>query len=307
MPVLNLESRASYFMSATMRTFIARFNAARNIAAALLFSLPALAQADTLTYSFIFGGKNVGHLIAKTDGDATSIDFDVKNNGRGPTIAETIKLDAAVAQSSSPWADGVYARALLKTADKQLPVLPGGVLRLEKGETLSVQGTPGPIEVTRYDLIGINLDPDTILLDANGNLFALVDSTAILVRAGYEGEEQRLRKLAAVWSTQRFINIERETAHHYAGPIRIRNVRIFDPKTSTLTQSVAVVVKDKVIAAVEPVDSPPTPGEVIIDGAGGTLLAGMYEMHAHLNQEGARVSWASASPDTSRRSRTPTP
>jgi len=321
-----------------MPTSIARFHAARHIAVALLFSLPALAQADTLTYSFIFGGKSVGHLIAKTEGDATSIDFDVKNNGRGPTIAETIKLDAAglptdwsikgtttfgskvaesfarhgahaewldstgkghstvrtpslyVAQSSSPWADGVYARALLKTADRQLPVLPSGVLRLEKGETLSVQGSPGPIEVTRYDLIGINLDPDTILLDANGNLFALVDSTAILVRAGYEGEERRLRQLAADWSTQRFINIERETAHHYAGPIRIRNVRVFDPKTSTLTPAVAVVVKDKVIAAVEPLDSPPTPGETIIEGGGGTLLSGMYEMHAHLNQEGALLN-----------------
>jgi Amidohydrolase family len=195
-----------------------------------------------------------------------------------------------VAQSSSPWSDGVYARALLKTADKQLAVLPSGVLRLEKGETLTVQGTPGPIEVTRYDLVGINLDPDTILLDAGGNLFASVDSTSILVRAGYEGEEQRLRKLAADWSTQRFVNIEHETAHHYTGPIRIRNVRIFDPKTSTLTQAVAVVVKGKVIAAVEPLDSPPTPGETAIDGAGGTLLAGMYEMHAHLGQEGALLN-----------------
>jgi hypothetical protein len=319
-------------------TFLTRFHTARNIAVALLFSLPSLAQADTLTYSFIFGGKNVGHLIAKTDGDATSIDFDVKNNGRGPTIAESITLDAAglpidwsingsttfgskvaesftrkgsraewvdstgrghttvrtpslyVAQSSSPWSDGVYARALLKTADKKLAVLPSGVLRLEKGETLTVQGTPGPIEVTRYDLVGINLDPDTILLDSSGNLFASVDSTSILVRAGYEGEEQRLRRLAADWSTQRFVNIEHETAHHYAGPIRIRNVRIFDPKTSTLTQPLAVVVKDKVIAAVEPQGSPPTPGETTIDGAGGTLLAGMYEMHAHLSQEGALLN-----------------
>jgi len=61
----------------------------------LLICLPSLALADTYTYSFIFGEKKVGHLTAETKGDATTIDFDVKNNGRGPTIAESIKLDAA--------------------------------------------------------------------------------------------------------------------------------------------------------------------------------------------------------------------
>jgi hypothetical protein len=310
------------------------------IIALLIFSLPSLALADTFNYVFIFGDKNVGHLIAETKGDRTTIDFDVKNNGRGPTIAESIKLDAAglptewtvkgtttfgskiaehfvrkgargewvdstgtghstihapniyLAQSSSPWSNGIYARALLKTADKQLPALPGGVLRLEKGETLTVQGKDGPLDVTRYDLIGINLDPETILLDANNNLFAEVDASSILVRAGYEGEQTRLRELAAAWSSQRFVKIEHDVAHHYAGPIRIRNVRVFDPKTSALTQPVAVLVEGKVIAAVEPLDSPATPGETTVDGAGGTLIAGMYEMHAHLGQSDALLDLA---------------
>jgi len=312
----------------------------QKIALTLLFCLPSLALADTFSYVFIFGDKNVGHLTAETKGDQTTIDFDVKNNGRGPTIAESITLDTAglptawtvkgtstfgskiaehfvrkgargewldstgkghstihapsiyLAQSSSPWANGVYARALLKVADKQLPALPGGVLRLEKGETLTVQGKDGPLEVTRYDLIGINLDPEMILLDANNNLFADVDASSILVRAGYEGEQTRLRAQAAAWSSQRFVKIEHEVAHHYAGPIRIRNVRLFDPKTSALTPPVAVLVQGSVIAAVEPLDSPATPGETTVDGAGGTLIAGMYEMHAHIGQSDALLDVA---------------
>jgi imidazolonepropionase-like amidohydrolase len=338
---LRLESGACYLKRAlTVPTFFARSELARKFAVALLFCLPSLALADTFSYVFIFGDKNVGHLTAETKGDETTIDFDVKNNGRGPTIAESIKLDAAglptawsvkgtttfgskiaehfvrkgargewldstgkghstihapsiyLAQSSSPWANGVYARALLKTADKQLPALPGGVLHLEKGETLTVQGKDGPLDVTRYDLIGINLDPETILLDANNNLFADVDASSILVRAGYEGEQTRLRGLAAAWSSQRFVKIEHEVAHHYAGPIRIRNVRVFDPKTSALTQPVAVLVQGSVIAAVEPLDSPATPGETTVDGAGGTLIAGLYEMHSHLGQSEALLDVA---------------
>jgi hypothetical protein len=36
--------------------------------------------------------------------------------------------------------------------------------------------------------------------------------------------------------------------------------------------------------------SPNTPDEVTVDGAGGTLIAGMYEMHAHLGQDGALLN-----------------
>jgi hypothetical protein len=309
----------------------------RKIALLLALSLPSFAFADTFTYSMIYGEKKVGHLTAETKGDLTTIDFDVKNNGRGPTIAETIRLDSAglpaewtvkgsttfgskiaesfvrkgtrgdwvdstgkghstinapvmyLAQSSSPWANGVYARALLKAGNK-LPALPGGTVRLEKGETLTVQGTGGPLQVTRYDLVGINLDPETILLDPANNLFADVDASSILVRTGYEGEEKRLRGLAAAWSSQRFVDIEHEVAHHYTAPVRIRNVRLFEPKSSTLTGPLSVLVAGKVIAAVEALDSPATPGEMSIDGDGGTLIAGMYEMHAHLGQSDALLN-----------------
>ena len=308
----------------------------QKIAFLLVLSLPSLAQADTFGYSYIFGEKKVGHLTAETKGDQTTIDYDVKNNGRGPTIAESITLDAAglpsewsiqgsgafgskiaehfsrvgkrgewqdstgkgqsttpgiyLAQRSSPWSNGVYARALLKTAAMQLPALPGGVLRLEKGETLTVQGSGGPLAVTRYDLIGIDLDPEIILLDSANNLFADVDSRSILIRTGFEGEEKRLRDMAAGWSSQRFVKIEHEVAHHYAGPIRIRNVRLFDPNTSTLTQTMSVLLQGKVIAAVEANDSPPTPAETTIDGGGGTLMPGMYEMHAHMDQSTALLN-----------------
>jgi hypothetical protein len=295
-------------------------------------------RAQTATYSVIYGGRNVGHLIAATEGNRTRIDFDVKNNGRGPTIAEVLVLgadglpaawtvtgsttfgskvseqfhrkgaradwvDAAgkghaaphvpslyVSQNASPWASGVYARALLKTADHRLAALPGGERRIEKGATFGVDGTGGPVTVTQYDISGIDLEPDTILLDGDGALFASVGPHSVTVRSGYEAEEVRLRGLAAGWSAARFENIEHEVAHRYAGPVRIRNVHVFDPATAALTPPVSVLVRGRTIAAVEAPDSPATPGEVSIDGDGGTLLAGLHEMHAHLQQSDALLN-----------------
>ena len=309
-----------------------------SLAAALFLSTSGLAAADPSSFSVISGGKVVGHLIATPKGDVTTIDFDIKNNGRGPTIAETLrmgrdglpvewtvkgattfgskvseqfrqsggkaewtdstghgsaKLTAPglyVTQAGSPWAEGIYARALLKAPGQTLPTLPGGALKLEKGEAVQVQGEGGALTVTRYTLSGIDLTPETLLLDDKGELFASVSPSSIMVRKGYEGEQARLRGLAAGWEKQRFIDIEKAVAHRYGAPVRIRNVRIFDPKSKALAAPVSVVMNGRTIAAVEPLDSPPSPGEVSIDGAGGALVPGMYEMHAHLQQDGALLN-----------------
>lgn len=306
--------------------------------AALAAALAAPASAEMQRYSVIFGGKNVGHLNADVQNGQVGIDFDYKNNGRGPTMKEAIRLDANglptawditgattfgskveehfaksgakatwtdstgkgsaatkeravyVAQSGSPWATGLYARAIMKTGGATIPALPGGTLRLTKGETLTVTGPGGPLQVTRYDLGGIDTSPDTILLDPSGEMFASVSPSQVIVRAGYEGETDRLKTLAAQWSTDRFVNIQKKVAHRYEGPVRIRNVRVFDPKTQSLTAPVSVLVSGNRIAAIEPSDEPATKGEVMIDGAGGTLVAGMYEMHAHTSQEGALLN-----------------
>jgi imidazolonepropionase-like amidohydrolase len=294
--------------------------------------------ADSARYTVIFGGQNVGHVFVDTKAGVTKVDYNVKNNGRGPTMAETLTFGADglptswtisgtttfgskvnerfnrdkrratwldsvgkgqaslkepaiyVAQSGSPWSQQIYARALLAQPGLTMRALPGGTLKLAKGDSLDVQGAGGALKVTRYELSGIETEPDTMLLDAKGDLFASVSPEVVVVREGYEAEEVRLRKLAADWSTERFSSIQRDVAHNYGVPVRIRNVRVFDPKTSALTEPVSVVVSGKHIAAVEPVDSPATPGEATIDAAGGTLIAGMYEMHGHLGQEEALMN-----------------
>jgi imidazolonepropionase-like amidohydrolase len=308
-------------------------------ALALLFAsflAASAAGASTEKFTVIFGGKNVGHLKTSTDGDTTKVDFDFKNNGRGPTMAETVRLDGAgfpthwtvkgtttfgnkvdenfrlagskatwtdstgkgsatikqpsiyVAQSASPWSLGLYARALLKAPEGQLPALPAGTLRLEKGEAVSVRNASGATaEVNAYSVGGIDLQPDDVLLDGSGQMFAFLTPEFIIIRAGYEAEEERLRALAAKWSADRFVAIQKASAHRYESPVRIRNVRVFDPAKAALTEAVSVVVNGRTIAAVEPLDSPATSGEVTIDGAGGTLVPGMYEMHAHISQSDA--------------------
>ena len=48
--------------------------------------------------------------------------------------------------------------------------------------------------------------------------------------------------MAAQWETERVARIESKVAHRFAGPVIIRNVRLFDSKTAAVTAPLNVAV-----------------------------------------------------------------
>jgi imidazolonepropionase-like amidohydrolase len=300
--------------------------------AALALALGTAEAAETQRYVVLTPEATIGHLHATVEGDTVSVDYDVKDNGRGPTMKETLRLSDAglpvdwsisgattfgskvderfslvdgkatwkdavgagesnaaagalyVGQSGTPWALGVYARALMADADGRIATLPGGELRLEKGDTLEVGSGDAKQTVRRVTLSGLDLDPTHLLVEADGDLFAVLATRGLLIREGFEADAERLRQLTVELGEQRFIAMQAEVAHRYEHPVRIRNVRVFDPKTGTRSEPVSVVVYRNRISGIQPLDATGTGPEVIVEGEGGTLVPGMYEMHGHIGQ-----------------------
>lgn len=301
--------------------------------AGLLFA--PLVQAKTERLSVIAGGEKVGFVEAQVEGDRVDIRYDVKNNGRGPTMAEKLVLDRAtglpvtwtldgsslfgsavterfavtggdaawtdsmgsgtapaaghlyVGQYASPWALGAYARALLKDKDRRLPALPAGELQLEPVGKVQAGEGKGAKSYDAYLIKGIDLEPAIILLDRDGSLFAQISAGEVVVREGQEAAADSLRHAAERIEAERSVDLQRRLAHRFDQPVRIRNVRVFQPETGTLSDPVSVVTFGNKISAVEPLDSPATPGEVLVEGAGGTLLPGLHDMHAHVSLQSA--------------------
>jgi imidazolonepropionase-like amidohydrolase len=315
----------------------------RRVAAVVLLSVVsgwAFAAPVVEEFTVVTGGNKVGHLTATRDGAGVAIDYDVKNNGRGPTIAETLVLDDRglptqwtitgattfgskvderfaladgkatwkdsvgeasapvgepslyIGQAASPWSLGLYARALLQDADRTLRALPGGEVRVVPGEALSVTDGQQAINVRVHAISGLEYAPDYVLLDDQQALFAVISPGSVVVRKGFEGEQVRLRAMAADLSTKRLEEIQKLTAHRYGAPVRFRNVRIFDPQEMALSAPVSVVINGRHISSIQPIDSAVSPGEVLVEGEGGTLIAGLHEMHAHTGQEGALLNIA---------------
>lgn len=289
------------------------------------------------TYTVIFGSTAVGHLKTHTVGDTIHIDYDYKNNGRGPTMKETIVLNKGgfpvqwnitgnttfgnsvnetyslkestaswtdatgsgsasvdnamwyVNQSGSPYSAILTARSLLKSPDFSADVLPAGKLQITEMEKTSVTVDTATVDLTTYALSGADMNPSYFIADNDMRLFAVISPKFIVVREGFEAKEKELRAYAEKYSTERFESIQKEYAHNYGKKVRIANVKIFDPNTLSLTPLSSVLVDGERIVSIDAAD---TTGEdeVVIDGANGTLVAGMYEMHAHTGDERALLN-----------------
>jgi hypothetical protein len=187
-----------------------------------------------------------------------------------------------VANDTTPWSLGLYGRVLLHAPNQTLVVLPGGSLRLEKLRDVTVGEGSASITLTAYMLSGVDVLPELLLFDKSEHLFARLVET-VFVREGYEKEFSRLRMLGEELSMERLKTIQRKVAHRFDDPIRIRNVHVFDPKTMHTGDLVSVTVFRGMITSVEPelANTTVPDDEVIVDGQGGTLVAGLHDMHSH--------------------------
>ncbi len=196
-----------------------------------------------------------------------------------------VKTDAPklyVADDASEWALGLYVQALSKTPGGVLSVLPTGTLKLEKVRAVTLGQGASAETLDAYLLSGVDLTPQLLLMDKAGRLFAQL-SESIMVREDHAKDYAALKTLGQTLTLEILERIQAKTAHAYDAPIRIRNVRLFDPQSLTMTPPTSVVVFRGRITTVEPLeaDTAAHPDEVVIDGQGGSLVSGLHDMHSH--------------------------
>ncbi|WP_395397797.1 amidohydrolase family protein [Novosphingobium sp. BL-8A] len=197
-----------------------------------------------------------------------------------------------VLNDDSPYAKALYARATMVAPGGTLDVLPGGTLKVTKVRDASIGDGAKAVAVSIYRLTGIQLTPTYIAFDRSGGLFAVLDNSetgsgGVTVRAGYEAEAPKLAELSKELDLQRVEDLQKKLAHNFAGPLRIDNVRVFDPRAGTLSDlSSVVVMRDTIVQVRKQADVHAVPeDEARIDGGGGTIYPGLHDMHSHATLE----------------------
>jgi len=189
-----------------------------------------------------------------------------------------------VGNDASPWALALYVNAMTRSRSDRIEVLPRGELRLDRLGEVRVNGGSAVVRADAYFVAGVERVPKLILMDRQGQPFALLEDQ-IVVRAGHESAYAELRRLAQELELRRVQDIQKRSAHVFDAPVRIRRVKVFDPATGHTGEPSSVVFYRGAITTVEPESAAPTPAdEVEIDGEGGTLVAGLHDMHSHSNR-----------------------
>jgi len=193
-----------------------------------------------------------------------------------------------VMPGASKWALGVYARALLKRPGLSFEALPSGKLRLEKLREETLDGTP----VTVYTLHGPDADQsETVRLDASGALFAVGEGK--VVHDGQQSVAAVLRQAQLQREEEAHLALQKKLLHTFETPVRVRNVRVFDPVSGQLGAPSSVLFFHDHITGIEPLERPDEPDETVIDGEGGTLIPGLHDTHYHAIFAGPEGAWLS--------------
>jgi imidazolonepropionase-like amidohydrolase len=174
-------------------------------------------------------------------------------------------------------------RALQAAPGQRLPLIPAGEARLERVGERTVQTKGGPRTAVHYMVSGLGFSPWSVWLDRDGNHFASVSSWSSIIPEGWEQAVPELIKAQDAAEGARFERLARELAHRPAGPLVIRNARLFVAESATVRPRTTVVIVGNRIEHVGPDGQMKLPaGAQVIDAKGKTLLPGLWDMHVHI-------------------------
>lgn len=185
-------------------------------------------------------------------------------------------------QNASPEGIALLARAMLDASTTRMPLFPAGEARLEVASerTVSVAGQSKTVRLVLIE--GLELGPQPIWLDAEGELFAQLSTARYsTIRAGWEPALPQLLAEQDALKQARYRAVASSLNQGAVGPVVLRHVNLFDSRAAVIRPDRRVTLRGNRIERVEMDDSRPL-GKTEIDGRGRTLLPGLWDMHVHV-------------------------
>lgn len=171
------------------------------------------------------------------------------------------------------------AEALVAAPGQSLALLPGGHARAELLATASVGERTQARTVTAYAVTGLSNTPVPVWFDDEGHFFASVGPLSWLP-VGYESALTVLQTAQDEALAQHSPAVLRTLSKIPAGPVAFTHVRAFLGGTR-FVQDRTVIVERGVITRIQSGRGKVPARAQIIDGAGKTLVPGLWDSHMH--------------------------
>lgn len=200
--------------------------------------------------------------------------------GSGPSTSFYLPHEADSETSA------VLARALLKAPKGELTLLPGGTARIEKVGERTLTGATGPVKAHLYLISGLGFEPSPIWLDDDGELLVEGSSWVSVARKDLVAEIPALVKAQDEVMRARAVAQAATLGRKPVGPVAFKGVRTYDAASRIFLIDQTVIVSGSTILEAGPSSKVAIPaGAEVIDGAGKTLVPGLFDMHVHLSSD----------------------
>ncbi|MBX7539929.1 amidohydrolase family protein [Qipengyuania sphaerica] len=175
---------------------------------------------------------------------------------------------------------------LAAAGDEGVALLPSGRAYLTTADQVTIDGADGPRTVTLAFIRGMSQAPMPVWLNDDGSAFGIVSWLSLLPE-GYEGALKQLRDAQEQATAADISGIAaRFLTDEARAPVLFDNVQLFDAEAGRFLGDRAVVAQDGKITAIGAAGSLALPvGGRRIDGAGKTLVPGIWDSHMHIGDD----------------------
>ncbi len=167
---------------------------------------------------------------------------------------------------------------------RELPLLPGGKMHLEKVTTLAVGHGASRQTVTAWAVVGVAGTPFPVWTDAHGKVFAWIGGLDF-VRAGFEDSTLALEKAQDIGMAARSPRLAHSLATVATRPVAFVDVRAFVDGSRFVEHQTVVVSHGRIVAVGAADDVKVPAGAQVFAGAGKTLVPGLWDCHMHVGDD----------------------
>jgi hypothetical protein len=194
--------------------------------------------------------------------------------------------------NQAPWELGLLAQSALVDGGK-VRLLPEGKARVDRLDDLSLESSGRQGHVTLYAISGLDFSPTYVWLDDAGSFFAFSNSWFGVIGEGWESATMQLQAAQDKAAHARAAKLAHNLAHAAPNGLVFAHVNLFDAQSAEMLRDQSVVVIGNRIRSVGPSNQVvPPAGVEVIDGAGRTLLPGLWDMHAHVGDNDGLLNLA---------------
>jgi hypothetical protein len=192
------------------------------------------------------------------------------------------------ANDGTPEALAVLARALLKSPDGSLALLPAGRAAIQALSERQVSHAGESRSVTLYAISGLDLTPQYVWLDDAQELFALSGGWMGLAPQGWGSVLESLQEVQDQVEQDYHRGLADRLTNELPEHWLLRNVAVVDVASGSVLENRLVAVSGGRIVRVTADTGLELPvyGDLqprVIDGQGQVLMPGLWDMHTHLS------------------------